>query len=143
MAELKTKVNEASVTAFLNTVTDEKKRSDCKAIIALMEQITGHKAKMWGASIIGFDSYHYKYASGHEGDMCLAGFSPRKQNITIYLMAGFTGHSGLLKKLGKHKTAKACLYINTLDDININVLRELIELSIKDVKKQIEKMKGS
>src|ERR1019366_7467392 len=130
MAALKTKVNDASVEAFLKTLTDEKKRGDCRAVMALMQQVTGHKPKMWGTSIIGFDSYHYKYDSGHEGDMCLVGFSPRKQNIALYLMGGFNGQEELLKKLGRHKTGKGCLYINSMEDINVKALGELIEISI-------------
>src|SRR6185503_1364475 len=101
--ELKTKVNAASVVGFLNSVDDEQKREDCFEILSLMKQVTKEAPKMWGSSIVGFGSYHYKGASGREGDWLLTGFSPRKQNLTLYIMGGFDPHKELLKKLGKHK----------------------------------------
>jgi hypothetical protein len=122
-------------------VADEKKRQDCYVIIKLMKQITRSEPKMWGPSIIGFGSYHYKYDSGHEGDSSLVGFSPRKQNITLYLMGGFRTQPELLKKLGKYKTGGGCLYINNLDDVNIEILRKVIKLSIDSMKQKIETMK--
>lgn len=134
MYELKTKLNDASVERFLKSVKDETKREDCYKIISLMQKITKADPKMWGSSIIGFGSYHYKYASGHEGDMCLTGLSPRKQNITVYLAAGFEMKNELLKKLGKHKTGKACLYINRLDDVDMKILKKLIAESVKFIK---------
>jgi hypothetical protein len=142
MAELKTKVNEASVDAFLNAVTDEKKRKDSYAIIEMLRKITKHQPKMWGGSIIGFDTFHYKYATGHEGDMPLVGFSPRKASITLYLMCGFHFRKDLLEKLGKHKTGKGCLYINTLDDVDPKILKQVIEVSIAALKQQAELMKA-
>jgi hypothetical protein len=126
MAELKTKLSEASVTDFLNTVEPEQKRKDCLALVEIMQRITNHKAKMWGASIVGFGAYHYKYASGRESDFLAVGFSPRKQNITLYIMAGFTNYDALLASLGKYKTGKSCLYINQLEDIKQTVLEEII-----------------
>jgi hypothetical protein len=134
MAELKTKVNDASVDAFLNIVADVKKRNDCYAIIKLMSDVTKQPPKMWGPAIIGFGSYHYKYESGREGDMCAVGFSPRKANITLYLMGAVQGHPELLQKLGKHKTGKGCLYLNTLDDIDTGVLKQMIKASLDYLK---------
>lgn len=134
MAELKTKPTDASVEAFLHQVENEKKREDAFAILALMQEVTGEPAKLWGSSIIGFGSYHYKYASGHEGDACLTGFSPRKQNLVLYILAGFEQYDALLAKLGKHKTGKSCLYINKLADIDQTVLRELVAQSVTHMK---------
>ena len=130
MAELKTKATDASVEAFLHGVENEKKREDAFAILALMEEVTGEPPKLWGSSIIGFGSYHYKYASGHEGDACLTGFSPRKQNLVLYILAGFDQYDALLAKLGKYKTGKSCLYINKLADVDQTVLRELVSQSV-------------
>lgn len=129
MAELKTQKNEASVEAFLNSVSDEKKREDSFAILELMQEVTGEAPAMWGDSIVGFGSYHYKYASGREGDWFLTGFSPRKRNLTLYIMAGFKQYETLLAKLGKYKTGKSCLYINRLADVDLPTLRELIRQS--------------
>ena len=131
MAELKTKRNDASVSAFLNRITDANKRRDAHAISALMQKITKSKPKMWGASIVGFGSYHYKYASGREGDAPITGFSPRKQNLTLYIMGGFERNATLMKKLGKYKTGKACLYINSLSEIDVPTLKALIQKSVK------------
>ena len=127
MAELKTKKNEASVTKFLDGVKGEKKRQDSYTILKLMQKITKAEPKMWGTSIIGFGSYHYKYASGREGDWFVTGFSPRKQNLTLYIMSGISKYTDLLKKLGKFKTGKSCLYINKIEDIEIKILKELIK----------------
>ena len=131
MAEIKTKVNEASVEEFLSTVQDEQKRRDCFEIVKMMKQVTKKEPKMWGSAIIGFGSYHYKYESGREGDMPQIGFSPRKQNITLYIGVGGNSGNPLLKNLGKHTTAKACLYIKKLADVDRNVLRELIAESYR------------
>ena len=131
MAELKTKPNTASVEEFLNGISDEQKRKDAFAVLRLMKQITKVKPRMWGPSIVGFGEYHYKYESGREGDRFLTGFSPRKQNLTLYIMSGFSRYDVLMKKLGKYKTGKSCLYIRRLDDIDLAVLKELITLSVK------------
>ncbi len=133
MAELKTKVNDLSVTEFLDGVTDTIRRQDCYTILNLMEEVTGYEPKMWGDSIVGFGSYHYRYASGREGDMPLTGFSPRKQNLTIYIMSGFEHYELLMAKLGKFKTGKTCLYINTVADIDLLVLRELVTESVRQI----------
>ena len=132
--ELKTKVNDASVTKYIEGVADEQKRNDSFEILKLMKQVTKVEPKMWGASIIGFGSYHYKGASGREGDWFLTGFSPRKQALTVYLNHGFDAHKDLLKKLGKYKTGMGCLYINKLDDVDRKVLKELVTASVKRMK---------
>jgi hypothetical protein len=133
MAELKTKLNDASVEKFLANV-DDNRRQDCDAIMALMYKVTKSPPKMWGASIIGFGQYTYKYASGREGDWPLVGFSPRKQNLTLYIMAGFAEYDDLLAALGKHTTGKSCLYIKQLSDIDMKVLEKLVKASTKLMK---------
>jgi len=131
MAELKTKLNDASVLDFLNGVEDEQKRQDSFKILEIMQEVTGEEPKMWGSSIIGFGSYHYKYASGREGDWFQTGFSPRKQSLTLYIMSGFEQYEELLGKLGKHSTGKSCLYVKKNADVDLDVLRELIKLSVE------------
>jgi len=135
MAELKTKERKASVEKFLNSVKDDQKREDSFKILKIMKQITKAEPKMWGTSMIGFGNYHYKYASGREGDWFLTGFSPRKQNISLYIMTDINKHKELLGKLGKHTTGKGCLYINKLDDVDTKILKELIITSVKKLKK--------
>jgi hypothetical protein len=129
--ELKTKATPISVDEFIRAVADEKQRADAKKITAMMERLSGHPPKMWGPSIIGFGQYHYKYASGHEGDMARIGFSPRKANTVLYLLDGFDGHAELMEKLGKHRTGKSCLYIKRLSDIDEGVLEQLCVESLK------------
>jgi len=131
MAEMKTKVNEASVEGFLSTVEDEQKRKDCFEVVKIMKQVTKKEPKMWGPAIIGFGSYHYKYESGREGDMPQIAFSPRKQNITLYVGLGNDTKNPLLKKLGKYTTGKGCLYIKKLTDVDRSVFQELINESFK------------
>ncbi len=126
MAEIKTKATEASVEAFLDGVKHPVRRADGKAICALMERVTGEPAVMWGPSIIGFGRYHYRYASGHEGDMCRIGFSPRSANLVLYV-GGFPDYEALLARLGKHKSSKACLYLNKLADVDPAVLEEIVK----------------
>jgi len=135
MAELKTKLNNASVDNFIKKLKDERVKADCRTIIRLMKKATKAEPKMWGTSIIGFGSYHYKYASGHEGDWMQVGFSPRKQNLTLYLMHGFDRYADLLKKLGKHTTGKSCLYIKKLDDVDLKVLDQIVTNSVKEFRK--------
>ncbi len=135
MTELKTKLTDASVEKFLNTVSDAQKRADCFALLDLMKQATKAEPKMWGSSIVGFGSYHYKYASGREGDWMLVGFSPRKQNLTLYIMAGFEAYEALLKKLGQHATGKSCLYIKRLEDVHLPTLKKMIQQSVKHMTK--------
>ncbi|MCB9076420.1 MAG: DUF1801 domain-containing protein [Anaerolineaceae bacterium] len=131
MAELKTQPTDHSVEAFLNSVADDRKRQDSFTILNLMAEVTGADPEMWGDSIVGFGRYHYKYASGREGDWFLTGFSPRKQNLTLYIMAGFDQYDSLMDKLGKYKTGKSCLYIKKLQDIDQTVLRELVKQSVE------------
>lgn len=133
MAELKTKPTAVSVESFLDKVADAQQREDSFKVLAMMKEITGLKPKMWGPSIIGFGEYHYKYASGHEGDCCLTGFSPRKGSLSLYIMPGFERYTHLLKRLGKHKTGKSCLYVKRLADIDVAVLREMIETGLRDM----------
>ena len=134
MAELKTKPTQASVKDFLNQIQDKERRDDCFAVAKIMEEITGEKPKMWGPSIVGFGSYHYKYASGHEGDWPISAFSPRKKDLTLYIMMGFDKTPELMKQLGKHSTGKSCLYIKRLSDIHIPTLKKLIKWSVKRIK---------
>ena len=129
MSENKTQKTNASVTDFLNSIPDERKRQDGFTLLALMSEITGLEPKMWGPSMIGFGDVHYKYESGREGDMFKVGFSPRKQNLTIYITDGFANYQELLAKLGKHKTSVSCLYVNKLADIDLTVLREMVSRS--------------
>lgn len=131
MTEIKTRVNEASVEGFLSKVDDEQKRTDSFEIIKIMQQVTKKEPKMWGPAIIGFGSYHYKYESGREGDMPQLAFSPRKQNLTLYIGVGDNSTNPLLKKLGKYTTGKVCLYIKKLADVDRNVLQQLIADSFK------------
>ena len=135
MAELKTKERQASVEKFLNSVKDDKRREDSFKILKMIKQITKAEPKMWGTSMIGFGNYRYKYASGREGDWFYAGFSPRKQSLTLYVMADINKYKSLLGKLGKHKTGKGCLYINKLDDVDVKVLKQIITTSVKELKK--------
>jgi hypothetical protein len=130
MAENKTQKTIASVTVFLNTIPDERKRQDSFTLLKLMEQVSGEEPRMWGANIIGFGDRHYKYESGREGDWFKVGFSPRKQNLTLYIIGGFPKHQALLEQLGKYKTGKGCLYINKLSDVNLDILKKIISLSL-------------
>ena len=134
MAEQKTKPTNQSVKEFLNKIPEPERRADCFAVAKIMEEITGEKPKMWGPSIVGFGSYHYKYASGREGDWPMMGFSPRKKDLTLYIMMGFEKHADLMEKLGKHSTSKSCLYIKRLSDVHIPTLKKLIKIGLKDLK---------
>ena len=135
VAELKTQRNKQSVAKFLNAVEDDQRRKDAKAVKKLMEEVTGEKAEMWGDSIVGFGTYRYKYGTGREGDWMQVGMSPRKNNLTLYIMSGFSKHDELLGKLGKHKTGKSCLYINKLEDVDMKVLKRLVKESVSHVRK--------
>ncbi len=125
MAEIKTKPTEISVDAFLDAVPDPQRRADGKAVRAMFERISGEPAAMWGPSIVGFGRYHYKYDSGHEGDMCRLGFSPRKAELVLYVLTESAEQDAFLARLGKHKTGKSCLYIKRLSDVDQGVLEEL------------------
>lgn len=131
MAELKTKRNDASVDDFLNAINSDQVRQDCWAVSAIMQEATQARPYMWGTSIVGFGSYHYTYASGREADWMLTGFAPRKQNITLYIMAGFAQYDDLLARLGKHSCGKSCLYIKRLSDIHVPTLKQLVQASVQ------------
>ena len=131
MYELKTKENDSSVIEFIETVESPKKKEDAYRLLDIFTETTGYPAKMWGPSIIGFGSYHYKYASGHEGDAPLVGFSPRKAKISLYFATGDPERESLLKDFGKHTTGKACVYINKLADVDVEVMKAMIKQSIK------------
>lgn len=133
MAELKTKPHHGSVEAFLESVENQRRREDAFTVLDLMKRVTGQEPVMWGGSIVGFGSYHYKYESGREGDWFVAGFSPRVQALTLYIMSGFSKHDELRSKLGKHTTGKSCLYIKKLDDVDMEVLEELVRRSVEHV----------
>jgi hypothetical protein len=130
MAELKTQPTDESVELFLNSVENDKKRTESFTILKLMREVTGSEPQMWGDSIVGFGNYKYRYASGRQGEWFLVGFSPRKRNLTLYIMSGFDGYDGLLGELGKYTTGKSCLYINKLEDVNLDTLRELVKRSV-------------
>ena len=135
MAELKTKPNSENVGDFLNTIDDKQKRADCKTVAKIMREATGKRAKMWGASIVGYDNYDYKYESGRSGSFMITGFSPRAQNISIYIMPGFKKFGPLMDKLGKYKTGKSCLYVKRLEDVDQKVLARLIKASVKEMRR--------
>ena len=135
MAELKTKKHDGDPFKFIRSVENETRREDALVLMNIMQELTGDKGSMWGPSIIGFGKYHYKYASGREGDWFVTGFSPRKASMTLYIMSGFRRYSELLGKLGKHKIGKSCLYINKLADVDMDVLKELISESIAQLNK--------
>ena len=136
MSELETLQHEGDVEAFLDSVENPRRREDARRLLELMREITGEAPKMWGSSIVGFGSYRYKYASGREGDWMLTGFSPRKQNLTVYVMPGFSEFAGLLAKLGKHKIGKSCLYLNRLADIDTDILAEILGESVAVMRKR-------
>ena len=133
MSDLKTKKNEASVEGFLKSVDSKKRREDSFVVLDLMKEVTGEEPVMWGTSIVGFGNYHYKYASGREGNWMKVGFSPRKKNMTLYIMDGFGSYNSLLQNLGKYSTGKSCLYINKLEDVDQEVLKELVRQSVASV----------
>ena len=139
MATNKTQPNDQSAEAFIDTVVNDKKQKDSQILLQLMQEITGEKPVMWGDSIVGFGHYHLKYESGGELDWMLAGFSPRKQNIAIYMMGGFENQEALLAKIGKAKNSVSCLYVKKLDDIDLDILREMVRLSVETIKKKYEK----
>jgi hypothetical protein len=138
VAENKTQPTKQSPAAFINSIEDAQQRADAKKVAAMMRKATGARAKMWGSSMVGYGQYHYKYASGREGDYMLTGFAPRKQALTIYIMPGFDGFKSLMQKLGKYKTGKSCLYIKRLTDIDAIILERLIVDSVKVMRKKYE-----
>lgn len=130
MATLKTQPNDRDVTEFLASIEDIQRREDCFKLLTLMQEITDETPQYWHSNIVGFGTYHYRYESGREGDWFITGFSPRKQNLTLYIIAGFDKYEELMNQLGRHKTGKSCLYVNRLADIDMKVLRELIARSV-------------
>lgn len=138
MAEARTKRNDASVQEFIAGVENEVRRRDCEEIARMMQEATGAEPEMWGSSIVGFGSYHYRYESGREGEWMLCGFSPRKLSLVLYIMPGFKSYGNLLKKIGKHSTGKSCLYVRTLDDVDREVLHELIRNSVELMRSKYE-----
>jgi len=141
MYEAKTKPTRVSLTSYLDTIADADRRKDCKALATLMKRVTGCAPTMWGTSIVGFDQYHYKYASGHEGDSCVVGFSSRKGDISIYVMGVLQHADGrtLLATLGKHKAGKGCLYVKRLADIDMGVLERIVAWSVADTRRRSTK----
>ncbi len=135
MTHNKTKPTPQKVSEFIAGIEDKRKRADCRELMKLMREITGNRAKMWGSSIVGYGKYHYKYASGREGDFFLTGFSPRKQALSVYIISGFNAHPDLMEKLGKFKTGKSCLYVKSLDDIDRAVLAKLVKASVAYMRK--------
>ena len=136
MAEAKTKATEASVASYLAAIEDDARRAECEAIAKLMRKVTKHEPKMWGSSIVGFGAYRYTYESGHSGESCQTGFSSRKADISVYLVAAGPDQERLLTQLGKHKMGKACLYIRRLSDIDVKVLQELVSASVAEVRRR-------
>jgi hypothetical protein len=134
MAELKTKKTKASVAAFIGSIPDETRRKDCRAVVKLMQSITGRKPAIWGTSIVGFGDYHYRSESGREGDWFYLGFSPRSKELTIYTMGRLEANRDLLDKLGKIKTRGSCLYIRKLEDVNLKILEKLLVRAVKALK---------
>jgi hypothetical protein len=131
MATLKTQPTTSDVPAFLEAVADPGRRADCRALMGLMQEVSGEPGRLWGTSIVGFGSYHYEYESGREGDWFLVGFAPRKNDLTIYVTGGLEGHPEILAKLGKHKSRGSCLYVKKLADVDLAQLRQLVELSVE------------
>jgi hypothetical protein len=136
MAENKTKATKASVDQYIAAIDDEERQRDCNALVALMSSVTKQPATMWGTDIVGFDSYHYKYDSGREGDMCVAGFASRSPNLVIYILTSGPAQEKLLAKLGKHKGSKACLYVRRLADVDLKILRQLIAGSVAEIRRR-------
>ncbi len=138
MAVNKTQKTRASVSEFVKSIENPQMRADAKKVGSMMRRVTGKRAKMWGSSIVGYGTYHYKYDSGREGDFMLTGYSPRKQALTVYIMPGFSKFGPLMKRLGKYKTGKSCLYIKRLDDVDEKVLEQLIDRSVKHMRQKYE-----
>lgn len=138
MAEMKTQATDANVDDFLRSIPDDARRQDCLRVLEIMKRVTGDEPKLWGPAMVGFGSYHYRYESGREGDWFVTGFSPRKANLTLYIMAGFDRYAELLERLGKFKTGKSCLYVKKLADVDEAVLTELIAASVEHMRRSYE-----
>lgn len=135
MSNLKTVPTESSVERLIEGVEDPARRGDCRTLLEMMSRVTGEPPRMWGPGMVGFGSYHYRYASGREGDWFLTGFAPRKADLTVYVMAGFARYEALLSRLGKHRTGKSCLYIKRLSDVSATVLEELVGESVETMRR--------
>jgi len=135
MTDIKTKKTRESAAGYIKAFPDDQKRRDCQLLMKMMHRATGKRAAMWGTSMVGYGKYHYKYASGREGDYFLTGFAPRAQNITVYIMPGFSQYKSELKALGKHKTGKSCLYLRSLEDVDLTILEKLIKDSVIEMKR--------
>ena len=131
MAKLKTTKGGESVDDFIESIEDQSRREACLKLLAVMKEVTGKSPAIWGKSMIGFGSYHYKYESGHEGDWFVTGFANRKNDLTVYFLSGFTGLEALMERLGQHKTGRSCLYIRSLEDIDLAILKEMVEKSVQ------------
>jgi len=142
MANLKTQKSGGSVTAFLAGIDDPGKRRDCRRLGAVMRKATRRRARMWGPSMVGYGQYEYRYASGHEGSWFEVGYAPRARNITIYIMPGFSPYAALMKRLGRYRTGKSCLYIQCLDDIDLDILTEIINLSVAEMRERYPSRRG-
>ena len=136
MAENKTKPTRASVDDYIASIVDEARRADCRQLVRMMSRVTGEPPRMWGPSIVGFGTYHYRYESGREGDFFLTGFSSRKTDLSLYVMAGFASFPALMAKLGRHRTGKSCLYVRRLADVDLEVLEELVRRSVKETRER-------
>lgn len=136
MSENKTQPTAARVSAFIDAVEDPDRRADCRTVAILMEAVTGEPPVLWGPSMVGFGRYHYRYESGREGDFFLVGFSPRKRDLTLYIMAGFERYPELMAKLGRYRTGKSCLYVKRLSDLDMDVLEELVRESVVHMRKR-------
>ena len=138
MTELKTQPSKRSVREFLQTIDDMQRRQDCGVVAALMRRATGKRATLWGENIVGFGRYHYQHANGQQASWFVTGFSPRKRDLTIYIMPGFSKYGALMKRLGKHRTGKSCLYVKRLSDIDTTILAELIERTVRDMSRMYD-----
>ena len=136
MTQRKTSQNEGDVNAFLDAVENPRCRADARQLLDLMQTVTGEPPKMWGPGIVGFGKYHYRYASGREGDSLVVGFAPRKRNLVIYIMPGFSDYGELLGRLGKFRTGRSCLYVNKLDDVDLQLLEQLVRESVEEMKRR-------
>ncbi|MEM9672692.1 MAG: DUF1801 domain-containing protein [Bacteroidota bacterium] len=136
MANLKTQPYNRNISEFLSKVENPQKREDCFTLLDLMKEETGEEPQYWHSNMVGFGQYHYKYASGQEGDWFLTGFSPRKQNLTIYIMSGFERYEELMEQLGRYKTGKSCLYVKRLSDIDLDILKELVRESVSYMREE-------
>jgi hypothetical protein len=136
MSDLKTRPTRASVRTFLDSIEDDERRRECRLVMKIMRQVTGAAPRMWGPSIVGYGRYHYRYASGREGDWFLTGLSPRGRGLTVYIMSGFEGRGALMRRLGKFRTGKSCLYLKRLADVDLEVLTELVQSSVDHLRRR-------